>query len=56
MAKTRVDAHTTINERAELARPCPNSEDAKLVQKIDLLVMTYACLTHFINTLGMLAF
>lgn len=28
-------------------------EDAKLVQKIDLLVMTYACLTQFINTLGM---
>jgi hypothetical protein len=56
MAKTRVDAHTTINERAELARPCPNSEDAKLVQMIDRLVMTYACLTHFINTLGMLAF
>jgi len=29
-----------------------DNEDAKLVQKIDLLIMTYACLTQFINILG----
>ncbi|TVY92474.1 Pantothenate transporter [Lachnellula willkommii] len=28
-----------------------DNEDAKLVQKIDLLIMTYACLTQFINIL-----